>query len=365
MPIQLLHTSQTLLVEGPCSVRVVEGGVECLGANVSPGKTVLIKDTRQLAFHALETALLDVIPRAEGAFRTIAEPSIPTSWNEAAQIINQSSPKIVVIVGDVDSGKSTLSTFLANELSKKMLKVAVVDADLGQADIGPPATVTGGRVNHSIIDLQELQGEHSFFIGDTSPSIVPEKVIGNISRLKDLMAMSADTVLVNTDGWVRDILAIHFKTELLSRIKPDLVVGLASNDEIDPLISNTGFASLKLDRSPFAKTRTKADRKKAREVGYRRFLQNSHLVQYDLDQITVRMFNDTKQTIFANSMKYRGLLTGLLDKNSEMINIGRLVRVRDDTLFVETCAPKKADILELGAIQLSSRYEETGYGLLH
>lgn len=364
MPIHLLHESHTLLVEGPCSLRIVEGRVECFGAEIMPSMHIEIKEPRQLAFFAIETTLFEVNLRGGGNFREIEQSTIPTSWIEAAQIIQQSS-KVSVIIGDVDSGKSTLCTFLANKLFKQNVKVAVIDADIGQADVGPPATVAAATINKPIMGLQELQPEHSFFIGDTSPSSVPEKLIENVLRLKEKMADSADTILVNTDGWVREPLAIHFKTEFLARAKPDLVVGLASADEMDPLLRLASFISLKLDRSAHAKTRTKAERKKARETGYRRFLRGSHLAKYDSDRVQVRLFNDAKQTLFTDTIHYGGLLTGLLDSGGEMKAVGRLVRVLAGTIIVETRMIERPDILELGVVQLSAKYEETGYGLLH
>ncbi len=324
----------------------------------------MISSPRQAPFLAVETALIDIEPRAGGAFREIEESTIPTSWIEASQIAQQSST-LTVIVGNVDSGKSTLSTFLTNQLSRQGLRVAVIDADIGQADIGPPATVSSSLVQGPILGLQDLGPDRSYFIGETSPSTVQTKLIRNVVRLRDSTSSYADKILVNTDGWVADDLAVHQKLELLSQIHPDLVLGLSGSNELDPLLERAKVTSLRLDRSQYAKTRTKGDRKKAREEGYKRFLSGPKILEIDLDRVKLRTFENSAQTVFMNNRDFRGYLTGLLRENDELLAIGRLREVRKRQVSVETRLQEPPAILEVGAVRLSASYEEVGYGLLH
>lgn len=323
-----------------------------------------IRSPRQAPFLAVETALINVEPRVGGALTEIEESTIPTSWIEASQIAQQSST-LTVIIGNVDSGKSTISTFLANQLSKQGLSVAVIDADIGQADIGPPATVSSALVKSPILGLQDLEPERSYFIGDTSPSNVQTKLIKNIVRLKDSVSGFADRILVNTDGWVADELAVQYKLQLVGQIKPDLVLGLSGSNDLDPFLDRAKVTSLRLDRSRYAKARTKGDRKKAREDGYKRFMSGSKISKLDLDRVKVRTFEDSAQTVFVNTRDFRGYLTGLLRDNDELLAIGRLREVRKHQVSIETRLRGPPSILEIGGIQLSTAYEEIGYGLLH
>lgn len=364
LPTRVLPQGHSILIEGPCKLKVVGGIVESLGAEIPLRTWITISSPRQSSFFAVETALIDVEPRIGGAFREIAETTIPSSWNEASQIAQQSST-LTVIVGNVDSGKSTLCTFLANQLSKQHLRVAIIDADVGQTDIGPPASVSSAQLQHQILGLQDLEPGHSYFIGDTSPSSVPAKLIKNVTRLRDNASRYADKILVNTDGWVLDELAIDYKLQLLNRLQPDLLLGLSDSNELDPLLDRARVASLRLDRSRYAKTRTKADRKKAREEGYKRFLTGSRILKIDLEQVEVRTFEDPTQTVFMNTLDFRGFLAGLLDKNDELMAIGRLREVGKRQVLVETLLRDRSPILEVGAVQLSAEYEEIGYRLLH
>ncbi|HZY93868.1 MAG TPA: Clp1/GlmU family protein [Candidatus Bathyarchaeia archaeon] len=364
MPTRVLSQGHTLLVEGPCNLKVIGGNVECLGGKIQLGKQITISSPRQAPFLAVETALIDVEPKAGGAFREIEGSTIPTSWIEASQIAQQSST-LTVIVGNVDSGKSTLSTFLANQLSKQDLTVTVVDADIGQADIGPPATVSSARVQAPILGLHDLEPERSYFIGDTSPSIVQAKLIKNVVRLRDRTLGYTDKILINTDGWVADELAVHYKLDLLGQIRPDLVLGLSDSNELDPLLERAKVTSLRIDRSRYAKARTKGDRKKAREEGYKRFMSDSKILKVEMDRVKVRTFENPLQTVFVNTGGFGGFLTGLLHENDELIAIGRLREVRKRQVSVETRIRVPPAILEVGGVQLSAAYEEVGYGLLH
>jgi polynucleotide 5'-kinase involved in rRNA processing len=241
----------------------------------------------------------------------------------------------------------------------------VVDADVGQADIGPPTTISSARVEAPIIGLHKVAKNLSFFIGDTSPSSVPDKVVTFATRLKERIMSSADVVLVNTDGWLAEFNAVRHKALLLDAIQPDLVLGLGRSDEtIDPLLARVKVASLRLPSSSFARARSKEERKKSREAGYRRFLQGSHKLGIG-QETRVRMFDRPEQTIFPDNRRFRGFVAGLLSEEEELLSIGRVSRIEGGKVLVETRTDETPAILEIGNIALSSRYEEVGYGTLH
>jgi len=183
--------------------------------------------------------------------------------------------------------------------------------------------------------------------------------------LKKSIASSADIVLVNTDGWLAEFNAVRHKGLLLDEIQPDLVLALGRSDEIiDPLLERVKVASLRLPSSSFARARSKEERKKSRETGYRRFLQGSH--KFGIGQeARVRLFDQLEQTVFSENRRFRGFVAGLLNQNEELLNIGRINRVDGGRILVETRTNEMPAILEIGNIALSSKYEEVGYGTLY
>lgn len=60
---------------------------------------------------------------------------IPEDRGEVIKVIEEvKKPVKVMILGGVDSGKTTLAVFLTNELLKNGFKVGVIDSDVGQKE---------------------------------------------------------------------------------------------------------------------------------------------------------------------------------------------------------------------------------------
>jgi len=359
-----LEEDHTLLLKGPAWIRAKRGDAQCLGARIQSDDWTMIEESRQEPIYAADNTLLEIRRGSGSSWSVVGGSTVPVVWNEAAQVL-QRQRGVCIIIGEVDSGKSSLCTFLANKCLEDPGKVGVVDADVGQADIGPPTTISSSVVQAPIIGLHKAAAEISFFVGDTSPSFVPDKVVTLATRLKKQMTRSADIVLVNTDGWLAEFNALRHKQLLIEEIQPDLVIGLSRTDEvIDPLLERVKFASLKLPSSTFARVRSKEERKKVREAGYRRFLQGSHKLGISLEA-RVRMFDQLEQTVLPENRRFRGLVAGLLDQNEELLSIGRINHVDGGKVVVETKTIEKPTILEVGNIALSSKYDEVGYGTLH
>ena len=354
-----LESGHTLLLKGPASIRATKGDVQCFAAPIQSQEWTIIEEPRQEPVYAKDNAVLEIRPGPGSSWTKVPESTVPSAWSEAADIVKRQRG-VCVIIGEVDSGKSSLCTFLANKCLENAERVGVVDADVGQADIGPPTTISSSFVNSPIIGLHKIAADHSFFIGDTSPSSVPDKVVNLATRLKKSLASSADIVLVNTDGWLGEFNALRHKALMLEEIRPDLVLGLGrSYETMDPLLERVKAASLKLPSSSFARVRSKEERKKSREAGYRRFLEGSH--RFGINPETrLRAFDHPEQTVFPVNRRFRGFVAGLLDQDEELLSIGRINQVANGKVVVETKSDETPTFLEIGNIALSSRYDEVG-----
>lgn len=295
----------------------------------------------------------------------VPESTIPAGWAEAAQILQQQRGTVVV-VGDVDSGKSTLCTFLANKCFESGLRVGLIDGDVGQSDIGPPATVGSARISQPIRGLQEAESVSSFFVGETSPSLTPSKVVRMLVRLKEEIGRSSDVVIINTDGWIGEPDAIRYKSHLMQETRPDLALALVRGDEMNQILDNATCTTLRLTTSSYTKTRSKAERKRNREDGYRRFLTGSRILRINEAASRLRMFDTPDQSVFpGEERRFRGYLVGLLNASEKLLGIGRIRNVSSGELLLETRVDTEPSLVEIGNIVLSSKYEEVGYGTLH
>ncbi len=261
----------------------------------------------------------------------------------------------------MDTGKSTLTTFIANSCVNLHGRVTVIDGDVGQADIGPPTTTSSATVTRQVYSLGELEPERSYFVGDTSPSLVPEKLERSLQRLRERIPKENDVLIVNTDGWLREDNAIRHKINLLETLQPDLVLALSSDSELDPILDSQKCPFLQLKPSEFAQKRTRDQRKKTREEGYRRFLDNSTNIDLRLSTIKLRTFNLPRQERMDYSSTHKGNLAGLLDEEDQLIAVGRILGIEKGRIRITTRAREIPKTVELGAVILSSGFEEKGF----
>ncbi len=361
MPNVNLQRGRTLLLEGPASARLEKGKAIILEAPLAQ-EWVVVRENHQIPIETPTGAELEIRLGFAAKYKLIEGSTIPPVWREASQIIEQSHGT-VVIIGDVDSGKSTLCTLLANDCYREGLKMGIIDGDVGQADIGPPTTISAAIARNTLFNLQELASLASRFMGHTSPSSIPDKLIRGLVQLKNKLGRS-DVLLVNTDGWVQGDDALQYKARLLRELEPQLVLGISSNGELDNLLELQKCTVLKLNRSPFARTRSREERRRARELGYRRFLQNAKRVDLKLKDVKLRRSdNYERQLRLDTNEDFRGVLAGLLDQQENLMSIGRVERLGNELITLTAKMEEVPAIVELGAVTLSSTLEETSVEL--
>ena len=143
-----VEKGKTLLLDGPASVIMISGKAEVFGFKVKESKKIVIREGKRLPFAVEETACLNISLGANAGAEEKEGNTIPNSWIEAYRIIRefQKKPTVIMVVGGVDSGKTSFCTYLTNKMVNDKCKVAVIDEDLGQSDIGPPSTVAYAHV---------------------------------------------------------------------------------------------------------------------------------------------------------------------------------------------------------------------------
>jgi len=358
--VQELDPESTIIVDGPASTSLARGEAFSLGAPLNSNVWNVLHRDQRLTIETNSRCSIDIRLGKGGRSERIAGSTIPVGWKEASQL-SLSALGTLVILGDVDSGKSTLSTFLANQFSHQGGSVSVIDGDVGQADIGPPTTISVARLREPVFDLQNLHPETSLFIGDTSPSIVSEKVLNGLVRLRDVAIKDSDLVIVNTDGWVGGKEAFRYKKQLMESIRPNMVIGIDVAGELRTLLDWPDCTVLTVGRSAFARTRGREERKRAREFGYQRFLREARPVNFSLHDLKLRRYDSYHQLKIHGRENLRGLIAGLLDENELLQSVARLEGLRNDVLRLWTVLDGTPRTVELGSVILSSKYTELGY----
>lgn len=276
---RIVEKGKTILVDGPASVTVVSGVVEVFGSTVEDRGKVVIREGKRLPFTAKEAATLEISLGENASIEEVDGSTIPPSWTEAyGQLLNfQKKPVLAMVLGTVDSGKTSFCTYLTNKLLWEKQKVAILDGDLGQSDIGPPCTVAYTFLTKPVTDLFNLEAKNAFFIGATSPSAAINKVIEGLSSLKrEILDKNPDFIVINTDGWVEGEDAINYKIRLVHEINPDIIFCIQQKEELMPLLNSLEELKKIVVESPLAiKQRSREKRRSLRELGYIKYLKNA------------------------------------------------------------------------------------------
>lgn len=279
---QRVERGKNLLIDGPACVTIHSGAVRAFGANVSARKHIIVRFGKRIPLEALEDSEVEILLGDKASYEIINGSLIPPSWEETAEKILSHDDKVkVAVLGSTDSGKSSFSTYLANMALNKGHRVALVDGDLGQSDIGPPGTLGLSVLKEPITDPSNLQPDHLVFIGITSPQSVVSKVIGGLIDLIDrALRMNSDFIIINTDGWVEGEDAINYKRQLIRALNPTFAVILQGKGSLTSLINSLaedGVSILLTDTPEKIKRRDRETRKAIREGLYRKYLRDAKI----------------------------------------------------------------------------------------
>jgi polynucleotide 5'-hydroxyl-kinase GRC3/NOL9 len=274
-----VEKGKTILVDGPASVSVVSGIAEVFGSTVNSKGKVVIREGKRLPFTAKETTTLEISLGENASVEEVDGSTIPPSWTEASEQLSsfQKKPVVAIVVGTVDSGKTSFCTYLTNKLLQEKQKVAILDGDLGQSDIGPPCTVAYTCLTKPVTDLFNLEAKNAFFIGATSPSTAINKVIEGLTSLKkEILDDNPDFIVINTDGWVEGEDAVNYKVQLVKELNSDIIFCIQQKDELAPLITSLeGIQKLVVEFPSAIKQRSREKRRSLRELGYIKYLRNA------------------------------------------------------------------------------------------
>ena len=285
-----VEKGKTLLVDGPASVNHISGEVEVLGAKLRKGEKVVIREGKRFPFMIKKRATFDLTLGEDASFEEVEGSTIPSSWENALKEIKACRrPLTVMVMGEVDSGKTSFCTYLVNQALRMKWKVAIIDADLGQSDVGPPSTIGFSRVTMPIKDLFEIEAEKAYFVGLTSPSQVIHRVIEGLTELKNSVeGEDVDFLVINTDGWISGDEAVSYKAGLTEKIAPDMVVGIQETDELAPMLTALKETkTLAINSPPAIKKRGQEKRRVLRELGYKKYLKKAKVRSFPLNWVRV------------------------------------------------------------------------------
>jgi polynucleotide 5'-hydroxyl-kinase GRC3/NOL9 len=237
------HALKVRMVKGPAKV-FVKGACHVLGRNVS-GQTVKVRAGKVLPFEPTGMCRLQARLGRGGRLWWADRRQAGTSmWRSLvdqvfALVAVNKKTVTVMLVGDTDTGKSTLAMYLANMAIRRGLVPSVIDGDIGQGDLAPPTAIGAAVLSKQLVDLRDVVIDNNNnnnnanlfeFIGSISPAgfecLIAKKLRSMLDRTRPL----ADICIVNTDGYVRDD-GVQYKKMIAEEIQPDLVICLDNDND--------------------------------------------------------------------------------------------------------------------------------------
>ncbi|MGP3666840.1 MAG: Clp1/GlmU family protein [Candidatus Bathyarchaeota archaeon] len=344
-----VKADRTVIVSGPALVKLVEGEVSVLGAPLNSGGEIKVRECKSLPFYCSSPAKLTLNCGEESSFKEVEGDTIPEDWKETVKkiLIEAKTKNIgVMVVGGVDTGKTTFTVYALNNALKQSLSVNVVDADIGQSEVGPPTTVGCCSPKHYVYDFFYENPDNVIFIGSITPVNVQSRMVKAVSDLCLNSKENFNLTVLNTDGWVLGEDAKKYKLEMAKSAKIEFIVALhSSEDELSlaDMFENNGFTVFRVKSSSYVKKRSREERRKLRWQSYYRYMKNSAVKVFLLENVKV-----------VGKLQEEGVLLGLYDKNSSFLGLGVLKNFDKNRGLVKVFTPVKGSvgIIEVGEITI-------------
>lgn len=269
---------------------------------------------------------------------------------------------VVLVIGESDAGKTTLVTAVANAALAAGLTVGIVDADLGQSEIGPPTTLGLGRVRAPLGRLSDAEVMALEFVGATSPARNLLGTVVGVRRLLDrARAARLERIVVDTSGLVAGPLGRVLKQAKIEVLDPDLVVCLERAAECEaivaPYLGGTRPRVLRVRTPSSVRRRSAEERRGHRDERLRAHLASARPIALDLSRVVVRLPGGEVPAAPEALAEHAGALAGLQNEARDTLGLAvvRRLDAAANALHVETAV----DAARIAAVRIGrERYGE-------
>jgi polynucleotide 5'-hydroxyl-kinase GRC3/NOL9 len=288
------------------------------------------------------------------------EISAPNEWFELLDVLEEGRG-IAILLGATDTGKTTLANFLISHLCQRGLKVGLVDADIGQSLLGPPATI-GLAVFKSHPDWDVIMSPPEiFFVGSTTPEgHFPIHLKGVKRMLDKLSSYGPDVTLIDTTGFVSGEAGRELKRRKIDLVSPRFILALQKDDEIEPILRQYEENSLcKICRLPLSqqvRAKSMEERRTNRANKFRDYFRDSVIQELAMEEVHIEgeVLDPNGALLPLDwSLKIKGLLIGLKDEKDDTLALGMVRGYLEKKKKIAVLTPLR-EIQGVKTIRLSS-----------
>ncbi len=288
------------------------------------------------------------------------EISAPKEWFGLLDVLGEGKG-IAILLGATDTGKSNLAKFLISHLCQRGLKVGLVDADIGQSFLGPPATI-GFALFKSDPDWElVLSPPEIFFVGSITPEgHFPIHLKGVKWMVDKASSYGIEVILVDTTGFVLGEAGKELKRRKIDLVSPRFILALQKYDEIEPILEiykdNPLYKIYRLSLNERVRTKSMEERRTYRTNKFRDYFKFSmtHELAIEEVQIEGEVLDPSGALLPLDwSLRITGLLIGLKDGNGNTLALGVIRNYFEEKKVLRVFTPLR-EIQGVRTIQLSS-----------
>ena len=288
------------------------------------------------------------------------EISAPKEWFGLLDVLGEEKG-IAILLGASDTGKSTLAKFLMSHLCQRGLKVGLVDADIGQSFLGPPATI-GLSVFKSHPDWKViLSPPEIFFVGSTTPEDHFPIHLKGVKRMVDkASSYSPGVILVDTTGFVLGEAGKELKRRKIDLISPRIILALQKHDEIEPILEqykeNPLYKIYRLPLSEQVRSKSVEERRIYRTNKFRDYFKYSSIQELSIEEVQIEgeVLDPSGALLpLGWALRTNGLIIGLKDGNDDTLALGVIRNYFEGKKVIRFLTPL-GEIQGVKTIQLSS-----------
>ena len=280
-----------------------------------------------------------------------------------ARLVEQvlDDPGTVILLGSMDSGKTTFARALLAGAVERGIRAAYLDTDVGRTTVGPPTTIGLKHVleGKHLSDDELAKADGLYFVGWVSAQfhLLP-LVAGTAKLMNEARAGGAELVVVDTSSLISGVYGQILKYHKLEVTRPDYVIGFQRGEELDPLLGIARrFTPARVEAWPVhpevhpTSAYDRAETRRARFVAY--FSGPLHRWR-------------VKPAVFMPSLppdadlrSLAGLLVGMEDGKGSCVGIGYLELTEDGGLRMISTVSEGARALRLGSTRITPDWSST------
>ncbi len=145
---------------------------------------------------------------------------------------------VILILGTSNSGKFLLARDIAKAALNYGETISIVDADPATAEIGPICCMATGRIQADQSSLTQIKPDEVCFAGNVSVSYNPALYVSQVNQLVNVSrSIPSKTVVIASSDFLRGANAVNLNQSLIETIRPDAILALQRNSEIDRITS--------------------------------------------------------------------------------------------------------------------------------